>query len=108
MANDYYGSHDDDGYDIWGNEVKPDREESPHHIHWVDVEKNGVKTRVQMVHGPNGIVGQRDPRAADVSHLKCHDCGGSVFVRWFLAGELLGYSCDDRGCWPVSVQTKAG
>jgi hypothetical protein len=24
MANDYYGMHDDDGFDVWGNEIKND------------------------------------------------------------------------------------
>ena len=24
MANDHYGMHDDDGFDVWGNEVKSD------------------------------------------------------------------------------------
>lgn len=59
--------------------------------------------RVQLIQGPNGFWGQRDPRAAAVPHLKCHDCEGAVFVRWFRDGEVVGYSCNDRDCWPVAM-----
>jgi hypothetical protein len=61
---------------------------------------------VQLIHGPNGFIGQRDVRAAAVPHLKCYDCGGPVFVRWFNAGKLTGYSCDDEMCWPVALDTQ--
>lgn len=63
---------------------------------------------VQIIEGPRGFFGHRDPRAADVPHLKCHDCEGPVFIRWFntrIEGDdkLCGYSCDDEGCWPVAL-----
>lgn len=63
---------------------------------------------VEMIRGVNGFIGQRDPRAADVEHLECNDCGGPVFIRWFhekspRKDKLCGYTCDDQGCWPVAL-----
>jgi hypothetical protein len=64
--------------------------------------------KIQIIEGPNGFIGHRDPRASEVEHFKCHACEGPVFVRWFhedspREDKLCGYTCDDKGCWPVAL-----
>lgn len=117
MANDYYGMHDDDGFDVWGNKTESDREV-------YEVGKPGdpsKRSRKIVAIGEKSLdvldaaTEYRRQNGAVVRIMKkenCHVCGRTLTVRCpagvFADFYTLHMKCnrsyyEENGCPPKGV-----